>query len=47
MGKYFIAILLSVSIVPGASANDREDAVCGIIQEPLHVLVVEFCSAGS
>ena len=34
MTKYFIAILLGLSIAPGASANDREDAVCGIIKEP-------------
>ena len=34
MGKYFIAILLSLSIVLDSSANDREDTVCGIFQEP-------------
>lgn len=34
MIKYLIAILLGLSIVPAASANDREDAVCGIIKEP-------------
>ena len=34
MSKYFIAILLSLSIVMDSSANNREDTVCGIIQEP-------------
>lgn len=34
MSKYFIAILLSLSIVMNSSANNREDTVCGIIKEP-------------
>ncbi len=35
MSKYFITILLSLSIITDLSANDREGTICGFIQEPL------------
>lgn len=34
MSKYFMIILLSFSIVMDSSVNNREEAICGIIQEP-------------